>query len=365
MNDSIVWPTDRSSSLSRTNRQEEFFPRSLFQMDLELEIPIWYKGKVKWISNLSNRSTCADVIEAILSSLSIVDGENQYLIFECWRGVERPLKNRCRLLKLWNSWAGECENVTLTLRARDEHSIPTHVLIREQEKKLNLLKRQLKKTNEQIQLLNENEINHDQILIYLNLSRSILRLNEQIHKEDNSILHLTSQIDQEQTNLPWNCDELHQLLFDVNQTLIQSRRLTLLTDQLDQQILHINEQIEHKLLLLDDLELDHALQDNIQLDSLHDQPSSPIISVKTLTGSSFTSSSSNTFSRLVATRPTAIVEPSLSRYSSDNLPKKDLSIHLIPLSLSSTHRCPSTNHEESDTGISSTHSNDEPLITLV
>ncbi|CAF1690355.1 unnamed protein product, partial [Adineta ricciae] len=151
----------------------------------------------------------------------------------------------------------------------------------------------------------------------------------------------------------------HELLNNVNQTLIFSRQLTLISDQLDQQIIEINQEIDQKLLLLDELELDYALQDNIDLDSLDEQQTSPIISLKSIT---------------VPSRPTAIVEPNfsrikskeslktniLSRFSLDNLRKTDenlsnqSSIHLIPISIS---YCNSMNNDESDTGISSTHSN--------
>ncbi|CAF0867329.1 unnamed protein product [Didymodactylos carnosus] len=88
-------------------------------MDLETEIPIWYDGRMKWISNLTSRSTCEDIIEAIVNESSLRTHQNHsYVLYECWRGVERPLKAKCRLLKLWQSWAGECSNVTLSVRQR-------------------------------------------------------------------------------------------------------------------------------------------------------------------------------------------------------------------------------------------------------
>ncbi|CAF1366189.1 unnamed protein product [Adineta steineri] len=351
-------------------------------MELETEIPIWYKGKVKWISNLTSRSTCSDVIQAILSSLSIdyssFELNENYILYECWRGVERPLKYRCRLLKLWNSWAGECENVILTLRSREEESIPTHILIRQQEKKLNKLKRQLRRTDKQIQYLNKYE-NEKEILIYFNLSRSIIHLNNQIKNQEKIIFNLKFHIENENENNQENFlqDDFKKLLYDVNQTLITSRKLTLLADKIDQQIQKTNDQIEKKLLLLDELELDYALQDNIDIDSLEDQDeqisSSPLFSIKTLT---------------VQSRPTAIVEPSPSRLKSkeflgnnlishlslDNLDKQEKNclnttkskIDLIPLSIPyQNYKFQTINNDESDTGISSIYSNDEQLVTLV
>jgi hypothetical protein len=241
------------------------------EMELETEIPIWFNGRVKWISNLNSRSTCSDIIEAILSSL---DGHSsqtneEYLIYECWRGVERALKSRCRLLKLWKSWGGESQNVMLTLRSRKDETIPTHIIIRQQEKKLKKLKNQIKKTDKQIEKFDIN--NNDKMLNYLNLSRSIIHLNNQIEKQEKIIFNLTNKIENENKKDDFIENDFKQILFDVNQTLISSRKLTNLSDQLDQQINLINQDIENKQLLLDELELDFALQENIDIDSLDDQ----------------------------------------------------------------------------------------------
>jgi len=125
-------------------------------MDLETEIPVWYLGRMKWISNLTHRSTCSDVIDAILSAdeCRSSSSSSDYFLFESWRGVERPLKGRCRLLKLWHSWAGESDNVTLTLRPRQEHPF-----LLQQDNKLDKLKRELKRTDRAIRkLTNDAEV---------------------------------------------------------------------------------------------------------------------------------------------------------------------------------------------------------------
>ena len=246
-------------------------------MDLEIEIPIWYDGRVKWISNLTSRSTCLDVIQAILLSLNNCSTETNenYTLYECWRGIERPLKGRCRLLKLWKSWAGESQNVVLTLRSRQKQTVPMHILIRQQEDKLNKLKRQLKRTNRQIEKLNisnrlnEDESENDKLLNYLNIYRSIIRLNVEIENQQEIILHLTNEIANEnQQNLYEN--DFKNLLYDVNETLISSRKLTELSDEFDQQINKANQDVDQKQILLDELELDCALQENIDIDSLND-----------------------------------------------------------------------------------------------
>ncbi|CAF2509377.1 unnamed protein product [Rotaria sp. Silwood2] len=362
-------------------------------MELETEIPIWFHGRVKWISNLSSRSTCSDVIQAILSSSSSSSSLNidsskksqDYQLYECWRGIERPLKGRCRLLKLWKSWSRECQNVILTVRSPEEQTIPTYILIRQQDKKLDKLKRQLQKTDKQIEsfnLINKfNDYDNNNILSYLNIYRRINRLNNDIDYQDKLILSLKSDIENE-----YNQDSLENdfinILYDVNQTLISSRKLTQLSDELDQKITKINEDIDQKQILLDDLELDYALQDNIDLDSLDEQhqqifnskqisPSPPpnIIPIKTLT---------------VQSRPTAIVEPSLSTFKSkehlsktktyplslnnvnieENLSKK-FNIGLTCLSIHYNDKLNTSNNDQTDRRFIPMHLNHQQLVTLV
>ena len=108
--------------------------------------------------------------------IKFLQSNENYILYESWRGVERPLKSRCRLLKLWNSWAGESQNVTLTLRIQQKQSTSTHILIRQQDKKLDKLKRQLKRTDKQIEKYTNNENDNNQsILSYLNLYHSIIK----------------------------------------------------------------------------------------------------------------------------------------------------------------------------------------------
>jgi len=243
-------------------------------MELETEIPIWFNGRVKWISNLSCRSKCSDVIEAILSSIdSNFNSNENYILYESWRGVERPLKSRCRLLKLWKSWGGESENVILTLRSRKQENISTKFLIKKNKK-----------------LKSKFNNNNDKMLTYLNISRSIIRLNNQINNQEKLIFHLTNKIENENKEENYfNENDFKEILSDVNQTLIYSRKLTILSDQFDQQINLINDQIENKQIILDELELDLALQENIHIDNIDfkfDSPSpSPTITpIKTLSG---------------------------------------------------------------------------------
>lgn len=238
-------------------------------MELEIEIPIWYNGKMKWISNLTTRSTCFDVMQAILSTDEnyFPQANENYIIYESWRGVERPLKSRCRLLKLWNSWAGESQNVTLTLRNQHQlqqqpSSTPAHVRIRHHDKKT---KRHTKRTADK-QIENSN---NQSMLSYLNLYRSIMNTQTQLEYQQQLISCLIADIENE-TRVDFNQDDLTKILSDVNKTLIISRKLNEQSEDLDEKINKTNKEIDQKQHLLDELELDYALDQNIDIDSLED-----------------------------------------------------------------------------------------------
>ncbi len=85
----------------------------------DLEIPIWIGGCQKWVNGLTKRTTCDDVIHALLrhdrNSNAFVD-VSSYVIYERWRDVERPLRGRTKLLKVWRAWGADCRNVKFFLR---------------------------------------------------------------------------------------------------------------------------------------------------------------------------------------------------------------------------------------------------------
>ncbi|CAF0846827.1 unnamed protein product [Rotaria sordida] len=344
-------------------------------MDLEVEIPIWYNGKMKWISNLTTRSTCFDVIQAILSSDEnhICQSNEDYILYESWCGVERPLKPRCRLLKLWNSWAGESQNVTLTLRTHKQNPTSTHFLIRKQDKKLEKLKRQLKRTDKQIEkFTNVQNDNNQSMLSYLNLYRSIINTQTQLEYQQKLISCLISDIENE-IRIDFNQDNFKKILSDVNQTLIISRKLTEQSDELDQQINKTNEEIDRKQYLLDELELDYALDQNIDIDSLEDDDqdqSTFLFKQERVSTKDISPSPPPIFphkTQTVTSRPTAIVEPSLSRTKSKSFsdqPSKNR-VQIIPFPIRHYSPWSVSTNDESDTGISSFNSNDDQLVTLV
>ncbi len=87
--------------------------------DEALELPIHIGGCQKWVTGLGRRTTCDDIIYALIRHEAnpdeYVDVTN-FAIFESWRGVERPLKGRTKILKVWKAWGAERHHVQFFVR---------------------------------------------------------------------------------------------------------------------------------------------------------------------------------------------------------------------------------------------------------
>uniref|UniRef100_H3B3E3 Ras association domain family member 10 n=1 Tax=Latimeria chalumnae TaxID=7897 RepID=H3B3E3_LATCH len=91
----------------------------------ECKISVWLCQEEKLVSGLSRRTTCADVVRVLLGdhnnshqegSIGMLSGPPQaYCIVEKWRGFERILPNKTRILRLWAAWGEEQENVRFVL----------------------------------------------------------------------------------------------------------------------------------------------------------------------------------------------------------------------------------------------------------
>lgn len=96
----------------------------MFKMEAETctEIPVWFIGTQRWVTGLTKRTTCDDVIYALLYNDGKHEDErtDKYTIYERWRDVERPLQGRTKVLKIWKAWGDEQRNVQLTMRHVDE-----------------------------------------------------------------------------------------------------------------------------------------------------------------------------------------------------------------------------------------------------
>ncbi|CAH1786449.1 unnamed protein product [Owenia fusiformis] len=88
------------------------------------ELPVWVGCTVKWVTGLTKRTTCDDIIYALLHNEGNPDEEKNtanYTIYERWGGVEKPLKGRTKILKLWRSWGSELETVEFYLRKNQDY----------------------------------------------------------------------------------------------------------------------------------------------------------------------------------------------------------------------------------------------------
>ncbi|XP_006642568.2 ras association domain-containing protein 10 [Lepisosteus oculatus] len=104
-------------------------------MDLEeCKISVWVCREEKLVSGLSRRTTCSDVIKVLLEdqnlqqgvSAAMLSGSPQsYCIVEKWRGFERILPNKTKILRLWTAWGEEQENVRFVL-VKNEASLPNN-----------------------------------------------------------------------------------------------------------------------------------------------------------------------------------------------------------------------------------------------
>lgn len=96
------------------------------------EIPVWIKGEQRWISGVTDQTTCLDLIEALLIDEGVIKTTNDsnnnnsgnlysarvndYIIAERWRRVEQVLDPRTKILKIWTAWGEEQAEVIETLR---------------------------------------------------------------------------------------------------------------------------------------------------------------------------------------------------------------------------------------------------------
>ncbi|XP_073688031.1 ras association domain-containing protein 10 [Garra rufa] len=95
----------------------------------ESKISVWVCREEKLVSGLSRRTTCADVVRVLLEDqnfqkAAMLTGTPQsYCIVEKWRGFERTLPNKTKILRLWSAWGDEQENVRFVL-VRSDASLP-------------------------------------------------------------------------------------------------------------------------------------------------------------------------------------------------------------------------------------------------
>lgn len=98
------------------------------------KISVWVCREEKLVSGLTKRTTCADVVKVLLEdqnlqqgvSAAMLSGSPQsYCVVEKWRGFERILPNKTKILRLWSAWGDEQENVRFVL-VKNEASLPNN-----------------------------------------------------------------------------------------------------------------------------------------------------------------------------------------------------------------------------------------------
>lgn len=100
----------------------------------ECNISVWVCREEKLVSGLSRRTTCADVVKVLLEDQNLQQGASagmlsgspqSYCIVEKWRGFERILPNKTKILRLWTAWGDEQENVRFVL-VKNAASLPNN-----------------------------------------------------------------------------------------------------------------------------------------------------------------------------------------------------------------------------------------------
>ncbi|XP_057699336.1 ras association domain-containing protein 10 [Corythoichthys intestinalis] len=77
-------------------------------------ISVWVRAEEKLVLGLSKRTTCADVVKALLEDVDKPEHQ-RYCIAEKWRGLQRVLPDRTRIWRLWVAWGEERDRVRFVL----------------------------------------------------------------------------------------------------------------------------------------------------------------------------------------------------------------------------------------------------------
>uniref|UniRef100_A0A3Q2DCY3 Ras association domain family member 10 n=1 Tax=Cyprinodon variegatus TaxID=28743 RepID=A0A3Q2DCY3_CYPVA len=115
--------------------EEGLFLRGSSTMEPEEgKISVWVCREEKLVSGLTKRTTCADVVRVLLDDQNLQQGAaaamlsgspQSYCVVEKWRGFERMLPNKTKILRLWSAWGDEQENVRFVL-VKSEASLPNN-----------------------------------------------------------------------------------------------------------------------------------------------------------------------------------------------------------------------------------------------
>ncbi|XP_058485727.1 ras association domain-containing protein 10 [Solea solea] len=82
------------------------------------DISVWVCREEKLVLGLSKRTSCADVVKVLVEDQNSQRGlcaAHSYCIVEKWRGFERILPHKTKILRLWVAWGEEQKNVKFVL----------------------------------------------------------------------------------------------------------------------------------------------------------------------------------------------------------------------------------------------------------
>ncbi|XP_055907011.1 ras association domain-containing protein 10 isoform X2 [Eupeodes corollae] len=99
------------------------------------EIPIWVENKPRYVAGVTSRTTCNDIIKALIDDEvkngnyaynnrrdGVVESRDysDYVITECWRGVERSYEGNMTILPVWKAWSRVHNEIRLSLKRQSE-----------------------------------------------------------------------------------------------------------------------------------------------------------------------------------------------------------------------------------------------------
>ncbi|XP_055322714.1 uncharacterized protein LOC129578341 [Sitodiplosis mosellana] len=105
-----------TDEIIRPGKSTHKYDRVIYEQ-VENEIPIWICGEPRFVSGITNNTTCSDLIQALIDdelNSSTVDVTasrdlNDYVITEKWRDVEQALPGDTKILPIWMAW-GSVQN---------------------------------------------------------------------------------------------------------------------------------------------------------------------------------------------------------------------------------------------------------------
>ncbi|XP_036214092.2 uncharacterized protein meru [Bactrocera oleae] len=122
----------RTISLSGVNSTEEQGHK---------EIPIWLGEEPRYVSGVNKRTTCNDIIKALIDDEIRNGGNhdyfanrnksgaasrdyNDYVITESWRGIERSYDGNMAILPVWKAWSRVHNEIRLSIKHHNDVAEP-------------------------------------------------------------------------------------------------------------------------------------------------------------------------------------------------------------------------------------------------